>query len=158
MEERKLVIHHFTNNTSCRDVAKMLNRTVSTIQYIIKRYKQGNHLRNKIKINPKKRLTEADKRWLLRKVKKIKKLSAPAIAIDIEQYLGKSVSAENVRRILRRNKYNGRIARSKPLVSAKNRRQILELERYINKDYTFFGKTSSLQMKVRLTCLEMTIK
>ena len=84
VEERKLVIHHFTNKISYRDIAKMLNRSVSTIQCIIKRYKQENRLRNKIKINPKKKLTEADERWLHRKVKKDPKLSAPAIAIDIE--------------------------------------------------------------------------
>ena len=49
------------------------------------------------------------------------------------------MSADNVRRILRRNKYNGRIARSKPLVSAKNRRQRFEFaKRYINKDYSFW--------------------
>lgn len=48
--------------------------------------------------------------------------------------------------------------RSKPFISAKDRRQRLEFgKRYITKT-TIFGKTSSLQMKVKLTCLEMTVK
>ena len=101
VEEREIVIQHFNNNKSYRDIGKMWNRSASSI-----RCETENRLRNKIKINPKNKLTEADERWLPRNVEKDKKLSAWAFAIDVELYLEKSASMETVTRYLRRSKYN----------------------------------------------------
>ncbi|GFY14656.1 retrovirus-related Pol polyprotein from transposon opus [Trichonephila clavipes] len=45
------------------------------------------------------------------------KISAPKIAASTSNTLGRSVSAETVRRVLRKAGYNGRVARKKPLIA-----------------------------------------
>ncbi|GFT33695.1 transposable element Tcb2 transposase [Trichonephila clavipes] len=45
----------------------------------------------------------------------------PKIAASTSNTLGRSVSAETVRRVLRKAGYNGRVARKKPLIGKRNR-------------------------------------
>ncbi|GFW25778.1 transposable element Tc1 transposase [Trichonephila clavipes] len=49
------------------------------------------------------------------------KISAPKIAASTSNTLGRSVSAETVRRVLRKAGYNGRVARKKPFIGKRNR-------------------------------------
>ncbi|GFS94471.1 transposable element Tcb2 transposase [Trichonephila clavipes] len=49
------------------------------------------------------------------------KISAPKIAASTSNTLGRSGSAETVRRVLRKAGYNGRVARRKPLIGKRNR-------------------------------------
>ncbi|GFX16213.1 hypothetical protein TNCV_4704671, partial [Trichonephila clavipes] len=46
---------------------------------------------------------------------------APKSAASTSNTLGRSVSAETIRRVLRKAGYNGRVARKKPLISKRNR-------------------------------------
>ncbi|GFV05104.1 transposable element Tc1 transposase [Trichonephila clavipes] len=48
-------------------------------------------------------------------------VDAPKIAASTSNTLGRSVSAETVRRVLRKAGYNGRVARKKPLIGKRNR-------------------------------------
>ncbi|GFX25987.1 transposable element Tcb1 transposase [Trichonephila clavipes] len=48
-------------------------------------------------------------------------ISCSKIAASTSNTLGRSVSAETVRRVLRKAGYNGRVARKKPLIGKKNR-------------------------------------
>ncbi|GFT77096.1 hypothetical protein TNCV_1099681 [Trichonephila clavipes] len=52
------------------------------------------------------------------------KISAPKIAASTSNTLGRSVSAETVRRVLRKAGYNGRAARKKPLIGKRNSQAI----------------------------------
>lgn len=49
------------------------------------------------------------------------KLSAPKLASEMENMIGKSCSAETIRRILRNNDLHGRVARKKPFINKRNR-------------------------------------
>ncbi|GFV11001.1 transposable element Tc1 transposase [Trichonephila clavipes] len=60
-------------------------------------------------------------RRVIHQVKIDPKISAPKIAASTSNTLGRSVSAETVRRVLRKSGYNGRIARKKPLIGKRNR-------------------------------------
>ncbi|GFV62997.1 hypothetical protein TNCV_3177901 [Trichonephila clavipes] len=55
-------------------------------------------------------------RRVIHQVKIDPKISAPKIAASTSNTLGRSVSAETVRRVLRKAGYNGRVARKKPLI------------------------------------------
>ncbi|GFX18811.1 hypothetical protein TNCV_4143321 [Trichonephila clavipes] len=55
-------------------------------------------------------------RRVIHQVKIDPKISAPKIAASTSNTLGRSVSAETVRRVLREAGYNGRVARKKPLI------------------------------------------
>ncbi|GFU71752.1 transposable element Tc1 transposase [Trichonephila clavipes] len=61
------------------------------------------------------------KRRVIHQVKIDPKISAPTIAASTSNTLGRSVSAETVRRVLRKDGYNGRVARKKPLIGKRNR-------------------------------------
>ncbi|GFU88900.1 transposable element Tcb1 transposase [Trichonephila clavipes] len=60
-------------------------------------------------------------RRVINQVKIDPKISAPKIAASTFNTLGRSVSAETVRRVLRKAGYNGRAARKKPLIGKRNR-------------------------------------
>ncbi|GFW19888.1 hypothetical protein TNCV_3561911 [Trichonephila clavipes] len=53
---------------------------------------------------------------IIHQVKIDPKISAPKIAASTSNTLGRSVSTETVRRVLRKAGYNGRVARKKPLI------------------------------------------
>ncbi|GFX82489.1 hypothetical protein TNCV_2166371 [Trichonephila clavipes] len=54
------------------------------------------------------------KRRVIHQVKSDPKISAPKIAASTSNTLGRSVSAETVRRVIRKAGYNGRVARKIP--------------------------------------------
>ncbi|GFT34175.1 transposable element Tc1 transposase [Trichonephila clavipes] len=60
-------------------------------------------------------------RRVIHQVKIDPKISAPKIAASTSNTLGRSVSAETVRRVLRKAGYNGRVAQKKPLIGKRNR-------------------------------------
>lgn len=112
---RKLVISHYKEGKSFREIGEIVKRSHSTVQCIIKRFREENRVVDMPKMGPKKLLNAHDERWILRQVKKNPKISAPKLTANLENYCGKSVSPETVRRVLRNNNYNGRIARKKTL-------------------------------------------
>ncbi|GFT77029.1 hypothetical protein TNCV_1099201 [Trichonephila clavipes] len=63
-------------------------------------------------------------RRVIHQVKIGPKISAPKIAASTSNTLGRSVSAETVRRVLRKAGYNGRAARKKPLIGKRNSQAI----------------------------------
>lgn len=130
-EERNIVISLHKSGNSYRDIAKVLNRSHATIQCIVKRYKKENRVQNKTKTSNKKIFNDADERWILRKVRDDPKLSAPKLASEAALYLKKKCNAETIRRVLRKNGLNGRIARKKPYLSKKN----ITLRKKFAKDY-----------------------
>ncbi|GFS52435.1 transposable element Tc1 transposase [Trichonephila clavipes] len=60
-------------------------------------------------------------RRVIHQVKIDPKISASKIAASTSNTLGRSVSAETVRRVLRKAGYNGRVARKKALIGKRNR-------------------------------------
>lgn len=98
--ERKIAISQYESGKSYRDIAKLLNRSHATIQSIIQRYKNYGTVENKVKTSNRKIFNNADERWIVRKVKADPKLSAPKLATEVENHLGKKANAETIRRIL----------------------------------------------------------
>ncbi|GFW41880.1 RNA-directed DNA polymerase from mobile element jockey [Trichonephila clavipes] len=80
-------------------------------------------------------------RRVIHQVKIDPKISAPKIAASISNTLGRSVSAETVRRVLRKADYNGRVARKKPLIGKRNRVKRLKFAKeHILKPQQFWNK------------------
>lgn len=127
--ERELILHHHQKGKSYSQIAEIINRSRSTVQYIIKRYKDENRVESKRRIRRNKKLSIADERWIVRKIKNNPKLSVPKIVVEIADYLHKEVSCSTVRRVLRNHGYHGRTARIKPYISETNRKKRLEFAR-----------------------------
>lgn len=47
IEERKIILRLHSQQKSYADIAKIVNRTRSTVQYIIKRFENENNIENK---------------------------------------------------------------------------------------------------------------
>lgn len=139
IEERKLIIFHYENNKTFRKISEICNKPLATVQHIIERYKQENRINSKTRISPKKIFTPHDERWIVRKIRENPKLSAPKLTNEVEKYLGKKVNPETVRRVLRKENFNGRVARKKPYISNKNKRlRINYAKEHLNKDIEFW--------------------
>lgn len=125
-QERELVIYHFKLGKSKRDIAKIVNKSPSTVQHIIERFRRENRIASKLKKSPKKAFSERDERWIVKQIRKNPQLSVPKLTVQVEKHLGKSVCAETVRLVLRKNGYNSRVARIKPYISPKNQKLRME--------------------------------
>jgi len=129
VRERELIVQQFNRGKSYREIGELFQKSHSTVQHIVERYKRENRLCNKKRKSPKKLLSDADERWILRYVKKKKnpRMSAPKIASEVENYLKKIVSAETVRRVLRKHNFHGRVARKKPFISKKKSKRPVKI-------------------------------
>ncbi|GFX90589.1 transposable element Tc1 transposase [Trichonephila clavipes] len=96
----------------------MENRKETTIEerkLVIKLSNGGKSLRNIAKV------VGRSVNCIQKILQKCKKNCAPKIAASTSNTLGRSVSAEMVRRVLRKADYNGRVARKKLLIGKRNR-------------------------------------
>ncbi|GFY69402.1 integrase catalytic domain-containing protein [Trichonephila inaurata madagascariensis] len=100
IELRKLIIKHAEDRKSVREISEIVKRSNSTVHDVIKRYKTNNQVENKPKKAPNKIFTEADERYLVRKVKVNPFLSAPKLAIIAENELGEKASPSTIGNVL----------------------------------------------------------
>ncbi|GFT57113.1 transposable element Tc1 transposase [Trichonephila clavipes] len=121
IEERKLVIKLSNEGKSQLNIAKVVGRSVNCIQKILQKFKKTGMLANNEGRGRKKIMNSITERRVIHQVKIDPKISAPKIAASTSNALGRSVSAETVRRVLRKAGYNGRLARKKPLIGKRNR-------------------------------------
>ncbi|GFV83996.1 transposable element Tc1 transposase [Trichonephila clavipes] len=121
IEERKLVIKLSNEGKTQRNIAKVVGRSVNCIQKILQKFKKTGMLANNEGKGRKKIMNSITERRVIHQVKIDPKISAPKIAASTSNTLGRSVSAETVRRVLRKAGYNGRVARKKPLIGKRNR-------------------------------------
>ncbi|GFS78967.1 HTH_Tnp_Tc3_2 domain-containing protein [Trichonephila clavipes] len=124
IEERKLVIKLSDEGKSQRNIAKVIGRSVNCIQKILQKFKKTGMLTNNEGRGRKKIMNSITERRVIHQVKIDPKISAPKSAASTSNTLGQSVSAETVRRVLRKAGCNGRVARKKPLIGKRNSQAI----------------------------------
>lgn len=135
LEQRKLVILHYENGKKYKDIAEMLNIKPNTVGDIIRRYKNEDRIEFIQQTGQPKKLTETEERAIVRKIKINPRLSAPKIVTEVSTEFGKTISESTVRRIIKREGYNGRVARKKPFMNLTNRKRRLNFAKeHITKD------------------------
>ncbi|GFT59606.1 transposable element Tc1 transposase [Trichonephila clavipes] len=141
IEERKLVNKLSNEGKSQRNIAKVVGRSVNCIQKILQKFKKTGILANNEGRARKKIMNSITERRVIHQVKIDPKISAPKIATGTSNTLGRSVSAETVRRVLRKAGYNGRVARKKPLIGKRNRVKRLKFtKKHILKPQQFWNE------------------
>ncbi|GFS69150.1 HTH_Tnp_Tc3_2 domain-containing protein [Trichonephila clavipes] len=108
--ERKLVIKLSNEGKSQLNIAKVVGRSVNCIQKFLQKFKKTGMLANNEGRGRKKIMKFTTEQRVIHQVKIDPKLSAPKISASTSNTLGRSVSAETVRRVLRKAGYNGRVA------------------------------------------------
>ncbi|XP_035229666.1 uncharacterized protein LOC118201636 [Stegodyphus dumicola] len=111
---RSRAVNLSNQGKSLRKIGEILGRSVNCIRRIIQKFRKDGTLENQAERGRKKILSSAAERRIVHKVRIDPTISAPKIAASTSETVGKSVSAETVRRILRRAGYNGRKALKKP--------------------------------------------
>ncbi|GFR01490.1 HTH_Tnp_Tc3_2 domain-containing protein [Trichonephila clavata] len=114
IEERKLVIKLSNEGKFLRNIAKVVGQSVNCIQKILQKFKKTGMLANTEGRGRKKIMNSITERRVIHQVKIDPKISAPKIAVSTSNTLGRSVSAETVRRVLRKAGYKGRVAQKSP--------------------------------------------
>ncbi|GFX39940.1 transposable element Tc3 transposase [Trichonephila clavipes] len=90
-------------------------------------------------------------RRVIHQVKIDPKISAPKIAASTSNTLGRSVSAETVRGVLRKAGYNVRVAQKKPLIGKRNRVKRLKFAKEHIFNPQHFGTKSFSAMREQLS-------
>ncbi|GFW74347.1 transposable element Tc1 transposase [Trichonephila clavipes] len=101
-------------------------RRETSIDKIIGRFKSDGLNKNKSGSGRKSILSDVSKRKVLKDIKIDPKLSAVKLAAETSRIMGRSVSAETVRNVIRHAGYSSRVARRKPFISLQNQKKRLE--------------------------------
>lgn len=137
----KIVIRMSEEGKSLREIAKTVQRSHECIQKIIQKYKKSGLITNKPGRGRKEILSSTTKRIITRQIQKNPKTSAVKIATSASTAIERSVSAETIRRVLRKANYHGRVARKKPFFSKANRdKRIAFAKKHISEPGDFWKK------------------
>ncbi|GFU83148.1 HTH_Tnp_Tc3_2 domain-containing protein [Trichonephila clavipes] len=126
VDVRKFILRLFKKGKSYREIAKIVGRSHSCVQKTIGRFKSDGLIENKSGRGRKSILSDVSKRKVLKDIKIDPKLSAVKLASETSRIMGRSVSAETVRNVIRHAGYSSRVARRKPFISLQNQKKRLE--------------------------------
>lgn len=141
LETRHLIIKLYGEGKSVRKIAEIVDRCPSTVHAIIQRYVKNFQVENKSRIGQGKKLNDHDERWILREIKTKPFTTANELKNMVNKNLEKEVCAETIRNVLRKNNFNGRIARKKPYISKKKKiSRVKFCKEYLLKDSHFWNK------------------
>lgn len=124
IEQRQLIIDlHTKQEKSYSEIAKIVSRSRSTIQKVIQRYKNENRVENAARSGRPPKLSNKDKRRIVRMVKQNPFKSARKIADDLNNLKTIQVHSETVRRAIVETGLSSRTPRKKPFISATNKKK-----------------------------------
>ncbi|GBO38029.1 hypothetical protein AVEN_145016-1 [Araneus ventricosus] len=137
---RNWIIFHHSSDKSVWNIAKLVNLSHSTVQYVIKRFKEENRIGNKVRKGRPPKLTECDQGFIIRKFVKNPRVSALKVSAEFNEKCSTPISPETVRRVIRAAGLNGRSARRNFFVSAKNRKLMLSFAKsMLSKPETYWN-------------------
>lgn len=141
LDVREIVIRLHSKGKSYSEIAKIVSRSRTTVASIVQRCKKEGRVANGRRTGRPPILSATDRRALLRNARSNPRKSAPKLASELALASKKKVHPENVRRVLRKNGYNGRKPRRKPYISAANQEKRLAFARnHVNKDDSFWKR------------------
>ena len=123
---RQLVIKHFLNGDSEREISKKVLILRDSVHYIIAKYKATKFIENLMDRDQRRKTSTHTDRILQRKVKTNRRKSAASVKAELENELKVIISESTVRRRLHEVGLYGRVARKEPYVNKINRRKRLE--------------------------------
>lgn len=140
LEIRELILHHYKEGVSQRQICEKVNVPKSTIQGVISRFLHENRVADKGRIAPNKIFNEKDERKIIRISKNNPRMSAPMLAKEMEEGLGKTCHPQTIRRVLSNGGMYCRMARRKPYLSDKNKKARVKFAKdHVAKGQTFWN-------------------
>lgn len=140
-EERKIIINLRKSNNSLRKIGEIVKRPYSTIKKIIDKYNKTKKIANDPRCGRPQALSDAEKRYIVREIKKNPKLPATEITRTINNNFNKSICPNTVRKVLHEGGYSSRVPRKKPYISKVNKAKRLKYaEEHRNKSNDFWNR------------------
>ena len=138
---RQLVIKHFLNGDSDREIAKKVLIPRDSVHYIIAKKKSTKCIGNLMGRGRRRKTSTHTDRIVQRKVKTNRRKSAASVKAELGSQLKVIISESTVRRRLYEVGLYGRVARKKPYENKINRRKRLEYAKnYREKPLDFWNK------------------
>ncbi|GBO24011.1 hypothetical protein AVEN_230264-1 [Araneus ventricosus] len=129
IDVRKFVFRLFKKLKSYRETAKIVGRSHTCVQKITGKFKSDGLIKDKSGRGRKCILSDVTKMKILKEITINPKVSAVKLAAETSQIIGRSVSAETVRNVIRQPGYKSRVARKKPFISLQNQKRRLEFSK-----------------------------
>jgi transposase len=121
--ERGEIVGLFKGDHSVRNIADILKIPKSTVQYVIKQYRDEGMVSTASRSGRPPLLSEQDERQLVRTARKNRQATLSEITEEFNKSLTVSASSRTIQRNLHIQGYYGRSAKKKPLVSEVNRKK-----------------------------------
>lgn len=138
---RCLVIKHYQNGDSQRDIASKTLLPRSTVEYIIKKYKMTKCIGNLFGRGRKRKTTATTDRLIQRKLKLNRRKSASMVKTEIENELGILLHVDTIRKRAHECGLFGRVARKKPYVNKRSRLKRLRFAKeMLNKPLEYWDR------------------
>lgn len=122
LEMRKLVITFHQESKSVREIEQLTGIKRSTVQNIIKRYRESGSVENRKRTGRPRQISARTERKLVAEVKKNPKCTA----LSLLQNINVTVHPQTIRRVLHKNNFRCRTPRKKPFISDANKAKRLQ--------------------------------
>ena len=126
---REVVIKHFLNGDSEREIACKVLIPRSSVNYMITKYKSMKCIGNMIGRGRKRKTTIHANRIIQRKIKTNRRKSSTSVKAELQTELNITISETTIRRRAHEIGLYGRVARKKPYLNKVNRAKPLEYAR-----------------------------
>lgn len=141
MDTKKIIINLKNDGKSLSEIAEIVKRPRSSVQYVIQQFKKTKTIANKPRSGRPRKIDHRLEKRIVRSVNENPKISACVIAGNLKSTDGLTVDPQTVRNCLKRNGYNGRVSRKKPYVRKANMKKRLEYAlEHIDKDISFWDQ------------------
>ena len=140
-EIRTLVIKHYLNGDSQREIAKKMFLSRSIVQSIRKKYINTKYIGNPFGRRRKRKTVPTTDRLIQRKLKLDRRKSARTLTFEFEQDLEILISESNVKRRAHEVGLFGRVARKQLCVNKTNRLKHLKYAKEMLRKLLGFGDT-----------------
>ena len=128
-EVRSLIIKHYQNGDSQREIASNMLVPREIVRYIVQEYKVTKCIGNLFGHGRKRKTNATTDRMIVRKIKSNRRISAHVVKAEIEIELGITLNANTIRNRAHKAGLYGHATRKKPLVNKVNRGKRLKFAR-----------------------------
>ena len=97
----KLIIFHHSRDKSIWNITKLVNLAHSTVQYVIKCFKEENQIENKVRKGWPRKWSKCNERFIIGKILKNPSLSAVKASAEFNEKFFTLISPEILRGVLR---------------------------------------------------------
>ncbi|XP_043064585.1 uncharacterized protein LOC122320512 [Drosophila ficusphila] len=138
---RKLIVKLRDEGKTLREIGKIVGRAHSSIQRVLENFDLNGSIRSKPRSGRPPKLTDREKRDVLKSVKLNPRLTAFKITQDIKEKFNKDLHEDTIRKILKKEDLHARTARKKPLISPANKRKRTDFaKKFVQEPAVFWNK------------------